>query len=80
VKAPSTYFFCPAGPARSVVSSNPATRAAVTSAAISLITPDTRSVAVRRQEWMNPVETAAPATSPIRSRHRSMGTCWKMTR
>ena len=31
MNAPSTYFFCPAGPARSVVSSNPATCAAVIS-------------------------------------------------
>ena len=80
VKAPCTYFFCPAGPARKVVSSNPATCAAVISVLISLITPAASSAAVRRQEWMNPAETTAPVTSAISCRHRPIGTCWNTTR
>lgn len=51
-----TYFFRPAFPARSVVSSNPATCAAVISALISLTTSLRAPAAFRRQEWMNPSE------------------------
>ena len=47
----------PGRPARSVVSSNPATCAAVISVRISLITSAASSAALRRQEWMNPAET-----------------------
>ena len=81
VNAPWTYFFSPAGPDRSVVSSNPATGAAVIRARISahhLRGQATRPCA--RQEWMNPSDTAAPVTSAISCRHRSTGTCWKTTR
>jgi hypothetical protein len=80
VNAPRTSFFSPAGPDRSVVSSNPATAAAVIRARISRTTSAARSAALRRQEWMNPADTSAPATPEIRSRHRSTGTCWKTTR
>ena len=80
MNAPWTYFFSPAGPDRSVVSSNPATAAAVIKVRISRTTSAARSAALRRHEWMNPAETSAPAMSAIRSRHRSTGTCWKTTR
>src|SRR6266700_218923 len=80
VNAPSTYFFWPAGPARRVVSSNPATAAAVISALISLTTSAITSAALARHEWMNPSETWAPATSAISLRHLSTGTCWNTSR
>ena len=47
---------------------------------ISLTTSAASSAALRRQEWMNPAETCAPAASEIRPRHRSTGTCWKTSR
>jgi hypothetical protein len=53
-------FFSPAGPDRSVVSSSPATCAAVIRVRISRTTSAARSAALARQEWMNPVETPAP--------------------
>ena len=80
VNAPWTYFFSPAGPDRSVVSSNPATAAAVIRVRISRTTSAARDAAFARQEWMNPSDTAAPVTSAISCRHRSTGTCWKTTR
>jgi len=80
VNAPWTYFFSPAGPARSVVSSNPATGAAVIRARISATTSFTSPAAFARQEWTNPSDTTAPVTSAISCRHRSTGTCWKTTR
>jgi hypothetical protein len=80
VNAPCTYFFSPAGPDRSVVSSNPATGAAVIRARISAATSAARDAAFARHEWMNPSDTAAPVTSAISSRHRSTGTCWKTIR
>jgi hypothetical protein len=58
VKAPWTYFLPPAGPDRSVVSSNPATGAAVIRARISPTTSAARDAAFARQEWMKPSETA----------------------
>ena len=80
VNAPWTYFFSPAGPDRSVVSSNPATGAAVISVRISSTTSATSEAALARQEWMNPSDTSAPVTSAISCAHRSTGTCWKTTR
>ena len=80
VNAPWTYFFSPAGPDRSVVSSNPATGAAVIRARISATTSPASDAALARHEWMNPSDTAAPAMSAISCRHRSTGTCWKTTR
>ena len=80
MKAPWTYFFSPAGPDRSVVSSNPATGAAVIRARISATTSLSSDAAFARHEWTNPSETRAPVTSAISSRHRSTGTCWKTTR
>ena len=80
MKAPWTYFLSPACPDRSVVSSNPATGAAVIRAPISPTTSAARDAAFARQEWMKPSETAAPVTSAISCRHRSTGTCWKTTR
>jgi hypothetical protein len=80
VKAPWTYFFSPAGPDRSVVSSNPATGEAVIRARISATTSVARDAAFARHEWMNPSDTTAPVTSAISCRHRSTGTCWKTTR
>ena len=76
MNAPSTYFFVPAGQARSVVSSNPATAAAVISVLISCTTSLMISAALARQEWMNPAETRAPVTSAISCWQRSTGTCW----
>ena len=49
VNAPCTYFFSPAGPERSVVSSNPATAAAVIRVRISRTTSAARPAACRRQ-------------------------------
>lgn len=80
VNAPRTYFFSRAGPDRSVVSSNPATAAAVIRVWISCTTSAAREAACYRHEWTNPAETAAPATSAISCRHRSTGTSWKSTR
>ena len=80
VNAPWTYFLSPAGPDRSVVSSNPATAAAVIRVRISRTTSAARDAACRRHEWTNPAETAAPVTSAISCWHRSTGTCWKTTR
>ena len=74
--AASTYLFCPAGPHRSVVSSNPATCAAVIRVLISLTTSAIRPAALARQECTNPAETCAPVTSAISRWHRSTGTCW----
>ena len=70
VNAPWTYFFSPAAPDRSVVSSNPTTLEAMISVLISFTTPrpSTRPCG---QEWMNPADTSAPATSDSSSRHRS---------
>ena len=50
VNAPWTYFFSPAGPERSVVSSNPATSVAAISARISRTGSAARPAALRRQE------------------------------
>src|SRR5271166_4129114 len=61
VNAPWTYFCSPAAPDRSVVSSNPATFAAMSSVLISLTVPAAMDVAFARQEWMNPADTSAPA-------------------
>ena len=80
VTAASTYFLVPAGPHRSVVSSNPATCAAVISVLISLTTSAITSAALARQEWTNPAETRAPVTSAISWAHRPTGTCWNTTR
>ncbi len=80
VTAASTYFLVPAGPQRSVVSSNPATYAAVISVLISFTTSATTAAAFARLEWMNPAETCAPVTSAISRAHRSIGTCWNTTR
>jgi hypothetical protein len=80
VNAPWTYFFSPAGPDRSVVSSKPATGDAVIRARISATTSAARDAALARHEWMNPSDTTAPVTSAISRRHRSTGTCWKTTR
>ena len=80
VNAPWTYFFSPAGPDRSVVSSNPATGAAVIRVRISATTSPASDAALARHEWIKPSDTAAPATSAISCRHRSTGTCWKTTR
>jgi hypothetical protein len=80
VNAPCAYFFSPAGPDRSVVSSNPATVAAVIRVRISRTTSAASSAAFARHEWTNPAETAAPVTSVISCWHRSTGTCWKTIR
>ena len=80
MNAPWTYFLSPAGPDRSVVSSNPATGAAVIRARISATASAASDAAFARQEWMKPSETPAPLTSAISCRHRSTGTCWKTTR
>ncbi|HEY6309505.1 MAG TPA: hypothetical protein VIY52_01670 [Streptosporangiaceae bacterium] len=80
VNAPCTYFVSPAGPDRSVVSSNPATGAAAIRMRISRTTSTVRDAAFARQEWMSPSETAAPVTSAISCWHRSTGTCSKTTR
>ena len=80
VNAPCTNFFSPAAPDRSVVSSNPTTLAAMSSALISFTVPAAIDAAFSRQEWMNPADTSAPATSDSSSRHRSTGTCWKTSR
>ena len=42
--------------------------------------PAAIDAALARQEWMNPADTSAPATSDSSSRHRSTGTCWKTSR
>ena len=78
--AASTYFLVPAGPHRSVVSSNPATWAAVISVLISLTTSAITAAALARQEWTKPTETRAPVTSAISWAHRSAGTCWNTVR
>ena len=49
-------------------------------ARISATTSPASDAALARHEWMNPSDTAAPATSAISCRHRSTGTCWKTTR
>ena len=59
VNAPWTYFFSPAGPDRSVVSSNPATGAAAIRVRISPTASMTSPAALPRQEWTNPADTAA---------------------
>jgi hypothetical protein len=69
------YLLVPAGPHRSVVSSNPATAAAVINVLISFTTSPITSAAFARQEWMKPAETSAPVTSAISSAHRCTGTC-----
>ena len=58
VNAPWTYFFSPACPERSVVSSNPATADAVIRVPISATTSPARLAAFARHEWMNPSDTA----------------------
>ena len=55
VNAPWTYFFSPAGPDRSVVSSNPATVAAVIRALISLTVPAAIDAALRQAGVDEPV-------------------------
>ena len=65
VTAARTYFLVPAGPQRSVVSSNPAAWAAVISVLISLTTSATVPAAFARQECTNPAGTCAPVTSLI---------------
>ena len=80
VNAPWTYFFSPAAPDRSVVSSNPTTLEAMISVLISFTTPAAIDAALARQEWMNPADTSAPATSDSSSRHRSTGRCWNTRR
>ena len=60
MNAPWTYFFSPAAPDRSVVSSNPTTFAAMSSVLISLTVPAAIDAALARQEWMNPADTSAP--------------------
>ena len=80
VYAPWTYFFSPAAPDRRVVSSNPTTFAAMSSVLISLTVPAAMDAAFARQEWMNPADTSAPATSDSSCPHRSTGRCWKTSR
>ena len=59
VNAPWTYFLSPAGPDRSVVSSNPATGAAAISVRISRTASLTSPAAFPRQEWTNPADSDA---------------------
>ena len=80
VNAPWTYFFSPACPDRSVVSSNPATGAAAISVRISRTGSLTRPAALRRREWTNPADSTPPVRSAIRNCARSTGTCWKTDR
>jgi hypothetical protein len=80
VTAASTYFLVPAAPQRSVISSKPATYAAVISVLISFTTSVSTSAALARQECTNPAGTSAPVTSAISRTHRSVGTCWNTTR
>ena len=80
MKAPWTYFWSPADPDRSVVSSNPATTAVVIRARINRTTSAASDAAVARQEWTNPSDTRAPITPAISCRHRRTGTYWKTTR
>ena len=80
VNAPWTYFFSPAGPDRSVVSSNPATGAAAIRVRISRVASATSPAAFPRQEWTNPADTTPPVRSAIRACARSTGTCWKTDR
>ena len=80
MNAPWTYFFSPAGPDRSVVSSNPATGAAAISVRISRTASFTSPAALPRQEWMNPADSTPPVRSAIRNPARSTGRCWKTDR
>jgi hypothetical protein len=80
VKAPWTYFLSPAGPDRSVVSSNPATGAAAISVRISRTASLTSPAALPRQECTNPADTTPPVRSAISACARSTGTCWKTDR
>src|SRR6266851_5171844 len=70
VNAPWTYFFSPAGPDRSVVSSNPATADAVIRARISATTSPARPAALTRHEWMNPSDTPAPLHRDMLENHQ----------
>src|SRR5450755_4451642 len=80
VNAPWTYFFSPAAPDRSVVSSKPATGAAAISVRISRTASVTRPAAFPMQEWTNPAERTPPVRSAIRACARSTGTCWNTDR
>src|SRR5260370_1130372 len=80
VNAPWTYFFSPAGPDRSVVSSNPATAEAVVRARVSPTPSAARDAAPARHRGMNPPDTAGPAPSGVSSPHPSPGTAVKTTR
>ena len=55
MNAPWTYFFSPAGPDRSVVSSNPATGAAVIRARISATTSPASDAALRQARVDEPL-------------------------
>src|SRR5487761_328677 len=74
VNAPWTYFLSPAGPDRSVVSSNPATGEAAIRVRISA------TLSFTSPECTNPAETTPPVRSLMSCRARSTGTCWKTDR
>ena len=79
VNAPWTYFFSPAGPDRSVVSSNPATGAAAIRARISRTASAASDAAFPRQEWTNPSDTTPPVRSAISCRPARPGRAGRPT-